>query len=249
MWKLLLLLLSPRIEESEAEPETEEVEEEVEVETEAEPETEEVEEEVEVEEEEPAPRMSRAQKDIIATRQRAQKAEEDLAKAHRELEEAKRQPQQNVQPSQEQQIWQQEEDVLRNPESSDWQKYAVNAARSSRQANANSMDALRRAEDLSDKTAFGLYQSTKPKLYEKYKDRVEQKLTEIRKQGMNVPREAIMARLIGDDMLSGKLKTAATKPGSVKRAALPSTRSDVSPSTGRMTEAEKREKRLENVRI
>ena len=146
-------------------------------------------------------------------------------------------------------IWQQEDEVLRNPESTDWQKYSVNAARAARQANMNSQDAIRRAEDLSDKTAFGQYQVTKPKLYEKYKDRVEKTLADIRSKGMNAPREAIMARLIGDDMLAGKLKPDSAKPAGAKRAVTPGARSDVNSSSGRMTEAEKRAKRLENVRI
>jgi hypothetical protein len=246
MWKLLLLLLSPRIDE---EVEPAEVEQAEELVDEVEEETEERSEEETEAEEEPAPRVSRAQRDIISTRQRAQKAEEDLVKMRAELDEARRQPARQAEPTQDQRIWQQEEEVLRNPESTDWQRYAVQSSRQARQAEFNSRNALIKAEDLSDRSSFERMAVSKPKLFDLYKDRVEETLTKLRSEGRNAPREKLLAVLVGEDMLSGKLKTAATKPGSVKRAALPSARSDVTPSNGRMTEAEKREKRLENVRI
>ena len=203
----------------------------------------------------PPPRqMSRAQRDIIATRERAQKAEEQLRQAQAELEAARRQPmqQQNQQPTEEQRVWQQEEEVLRNPESTDWQRYAVQANRQARLANSNSQNALRRAEDMADVAKFEQLAVTKPKLFNEYKDRVEAELTRLRANGSNAPREELLALLVGRDLRDGKLKpsAASTKKTGAGRGTTPGVRSDVNTSGGtRMSDAEKRAKRLENIRI
>ena len=198
----------------------------------------------------PAPRISRAQRAIIDARTRAQAAERELAEARAELAVSRRAPQQPPTPSADQILWTQEEETLRNPEATDWQKYAIQANRAARSANANSQNALQRAEDLADKTQFAAVASTKPKLYAAYKDRVEDMLKDLRSRGNNAPREKLLAILVGEDMLSGKLKP--SKSGGTKPAAAPraSARSDVASSgSGRMSEHDKRAKRLENVRI
>ena len=200
----------------------------------------------------PAPRETRAQKEIRTLRERAQAAETAHAKAMAELEAARRQPQGQPQLSEEQVIYQQEEEALRNPETSDWQKYAIQSARSARMAQANSRDALQRAEDLADRTRFEQFKLTKPKLYEAYADRVEETLKDIRAKGNNAPREELLALLMGRDLRDGKLKPAAAKApkGGAPRAQTPGARSDVRASgSGGLSEAEKRAKRLENVRI
>ena len=197
----------------------------------------------------PEPRISRAQKAIIDARSRAQTAERELAEARRELQESRRAPAQPATPTQDQVLWQQEEETLRNPEATDWQKYAINANRSARMANTNSQNALQRAEDLADKTAFAAIAATKPKVYAAYKDKVEARLTELRAKGNNAPREALLALLVGQDMLAGKVKATTSgtkKPSSAPRA---SARSDVSATPGRLSDHEKRAKRLENIRI
>ena len=203
----------------------------------------------------PPPRqMTRAQKDIIETRKRAQDAEAKLAQAQAELEAARRQPSQpQAQNTEEQRVWQQEEDVLRNPESSDWQKYAIQANRQARLANSNSQNALRRAEDLADLTKFEQLAIQKPKMFNAYKDKVEAELTRLRANGNNAPREELLALLIGRDLRDGKLKAGSSTPpkkGGAGRGTTPGARSDVaSTGSGRMTESEKRAKRLENIRI
>jgi hypothetical protein len=194
----------------------------------------------------PEPRVSRAQKAIIDARVRAQTAERELAEARAQLEQTRRAP---AQPSADQMLWQQEEETLRNPETSDWQKYAINANRAARQATVTSQTALQRAEDLSDRAEFAAVGVEKPKLYAAYKDRVEQHLAAARKEGRNPPRKEIMTYLVGKDMMEGKVKGTvnAAKPTVNARA---SARSDVAASGGaRMSDAEKRAKRLENVRI
>ena len=195
---------------------------------------------------------SRAQKEIRTLRERAQAAEEQHRKAVAELEAARRQPTQPLQPTQEQQIWEQEEKVLRDPNADDWQKYAVKSARDSRLANQNSQNALRQAEDIADRATFDSIKAEKPKLYEQYKDRVEERLNELRKSGTNAPRKNILAFLVGEDMVAGKLKTTekpAKPKGGAERGSTPGVRSNVNTSSGRLTESEKRAKRLENVRI
>jgi len=204
---------------------------------------------------EPQPRISRAQKAIIETRERAQRAEEQLRDAQRQLEEARRQAAnpQPVRQTEEQRLWEEEEAVLRNPEADQWQRYAVMANREARAAKQESRNVARQAADLNDKATFAQLAATKPKLYDAYKDRVEAELQRIRANGNDAPREGILQVLIGRDMLDGKLKTGSTTATSKKagagRTTPPSGRSDVNATSGRLTDAEKRAKRLENIRI
>jgi hypothetical protein len=203
-------------------------------------------------EEDPAPRETRGQKAIRETRERAQKAERELATARAELEAARR-PQQSgtQQPTPDQVLWQQEEETLRNPELSDWQRYAINSARGARQAQAASQQALAQAQDMADRTAFQAIATTKPKTFEAYKDRVEAKVQELRARGVNVPRDVILKTMLGEDMLAGKLKTPEKVKPSNGAAPRRAPRSDVATGSpgGRMSDAERRAKRLENVRI
>ena len=236
--------------ECQVEDEPEEVEDEPE---EVEDEPEEVEDEPEeVEDDEPAPKpQSRAQKEITTLRERAQKAESDHAKAMTELENARRstQPQQ---PSQDQKTWQQEEAILASPDANDWQRYAIQSARDARQANANSQHALRESRDQADKTAFERIAVSKPKAHAMYKDKVESMLKEMRSKGNDAPREKLMALLMGEDMIAGKFKAVegkSSKTSGVKRGSTPGAKSDVRDSGGKLSESEKRTKRLENVRI
>jgi hypothetical protein len=201
-----------------------------------------------VDEPEP-PRVSRAQKTITELRARAQKAEDDARTAREEIAAARRATQQPARQSEDQVVWEQEEAALKDPALEPWQRYAIGANRAARQAQATSQNAIQRAEDLSDRTKFEQIGVTKPKLFEAYKDRVETMLTELRSRGNNAPREKLLAILVGEDMLNGKLKSSSAKPQTKGRVSTPGARSDVSSSGGRMTEAQKREKRLENMRI
>jgi hypothetical protein len=245
-----LLALSPRVDDDEPEPE---LPDDVDVPDEDLPEPVDDDDEPDpVEDDEPPARIGRAQREIIKTRERAQTAEAQLATARAELEAARRAPQQAAQPSQDELIWKQEDEVLRNPDAEPWQKYAVQSARQARSAEANSRNAMARAEDLVDKSNFDRIRSEKPKLYERYKDKVETMLTELHTSGRTAPREKLLAILVGEDMLNGKLKTSETRTTTApaRRASTAGVRSDVSSaSTGRLSESEKREKRLENVRI
>lgn len=249
MWNFLYRLLFPQIDDEFV---PEEPEDSLEEET-PEEDPEELPEEEPEEEPEPAPRQqTRAQKEITTLRERAQKAEEQHRTAMAELELARRQPE-KAQPTHEQTMREQEDAILRNPESTDWQRYAVQSARDARMANTNSQAAIREARDLADRSAFERIASTKPKTHAAYKDKVEDLLKKIRSNGNDAPREELLAILVGRDMLAGKLKStekSVSKTGGAKRGTTPGARSDVSSSGGgRLSEAEKRAKRLENVRI
>ena len=205
-----------------------------------------------VEEEEAAvvvKQESRAQKEIRTLRERAQKAETDHQRAMSELAEARKSP---AQPTHEQKLWEQEEAVLKNPQSDEWQKYAVQSARDARDAKRESTAARNEAKDLADKAEFDKLSTSMPKTYSGYKDRVEATLVEARRAGNNPSRKNIAAFLIGQDMLDGKLKSTEGKPkktGGVPRGSTPGVRSDAPAGAGRMTDIEKVRKRLENVRI
>lgn len=253
-WFLLMLLayLSPHVDEQidldedAPEPETPEPEDD------DAPEDDEAPEPTPEDEDEPAPepRISRASKAVTAARERAQKAERELAEARAELNLSRRAPAQPAAPTQDQVLWEQEEATLKNPEATDWQRYAIQANRNARSAQQASQNALQRSEDMADRTSFAAIASTKPKLYAAYKDRVEDRLTELRAKGNNAPREALLALLVGQDMLAGKVKASTAKTTKPVAATRASARSDVSASGGgRMSDHEKRAKRLENIRI
>jgi hypothetical protein len=187
---------------------------------------------------------SRSQKRILSLNERAQKAEQDRDRLARELDEARRQ---TSKPVQKDEVWEREEQVLNDPNASDWQKYAVTSARNSRVATFKAQHALQRAEDLADKADFDRLSITKPKLYETYKDRVEEARTTAIKNGHPAPPRAnVLKFLVGQDMVEGKLKsTTQKKTQKAKRQAPPGARSDVSSKGSRLSEAEKRAKRLE----
>ena len=201
---------------------------------------------------EPAPKLSRAQQEIVKTRQRAQQAEEQLAKANAELEAARRgsQPQGKTH---EQQLREQEDAVLNDPAAEPWQRYAVLSARDAREAKNLAQQTLRDAHDIKDQAEFNAIAATQPKTVERYKDKVESMLKELRAKGQNAPRKQLLALVVGQDLIEGKLKSSSAKPavktGGVVRGKTPGVRSDVSGNAGGRSEAEKRAKRLENVII
>lgn len=245
LWNLLLLLLSPHADD---EPEPEEPEEEPE--DPEEPEEPEEEEEEEIEEVVAKP-MSRAQKEIVGLRERAQKAEDQHRKAQDELAEARRSPAKHAQPTNDQLLWEAEEKSLQDPGLESWQRYAIEGRREAREARNVGQQAIREARDLSDKAAFDRIAQSKPKTVALYKEKVESLLKEVRSKGNDVPREKLLALLIGEAILAGdpKKKASSTKTGSVKRGTTPGVRSDTSSKSGRLSDEAKRDKRLENVRI
>lgn len=196
--------------------------------------------------------MSRAQREIITLRERAQKAEDQHRQAMADLEsERRKQSSGAAKPTQEQALYDQEEAILKSPEATDWQRYSVQSARDARAALAESRNATRQSQDASDKAAFERLSQTKPKTFAAYKDKVETMLADMRKSGNNAPREELMALLVGRDLLQGKAKAESKTEakGSESRGRTPGVRTDTSSGGGKLSDAEKRAKRLENVRI
>lgn len=107
-------------------------------------------------------------------------------------------------------------------------------------------------QDTADKQAYTAQAATNP-VYEKYAAKVERKLLELRKQGMNVPRSAILQNIIGEAVLSGKGKTVsrvkAKENEKKQKTKATSGRSDTSRTSprGANNEREARKRRLENV--
>ena len=99
---------------------------------------------------------------------------------------------------------------------------------------------------MSDKANFDLSCATN-KRFAAVKGEVEEELKKARAMGQNLPREAMAYYLLGKKVATAPEKKAAApeKPGTERGTAV---RSDVRP-TGRMTEHQKRAKRLQDVQI
>ena len=136
-----------------------------------------------------------------------------------------------------------EERKLRDPNTSDLEKWQIQSNRALRASQQQSQQALFQAQDMADKTAYTTKGISNP-IYSKYADRVEAELGKARANGSNVPREVILQLLIGRDMLAGqfKAKPAATP---VNRGKPNAARSDVG-RRGSQSEHDKRRARLEN---
>lgn len=190
-------------------------------------------------------KIGRREQEMIRLRERAQEAEDRERRVREELDAARQSTQARPDPDKE--IWEQEEAILKNPNADQWQKYSVQSARDARAAKREAANARLDAMDMVDKTKFDLYATTNPKVYEKYKDRVEQALQRVRAQGQNLPREVILQLELGKDLLTGKTKSA-EKPKRERQAPPAVPRSDSS-GRGKMSEREARAKRLENVNL
>jgi hypothetical protein len=155
----------------------------------------------------------------------------------------------------------QEEARLRDPAITELERWQIDTNRGLRIRERQSQQqlgqvtmTLAQMRDQHDKALYDTRASA-DKLYKKYAERVEQRLTELRNQGANATRDTILRYLVGEDILSGKLKRRASQAqldgeeSAPARSAPPApARSDVPRRTG-MTEHEKRRARLENVPI
>ena len=142
-----------------------------------------------------------------------------------------------------------EERKLRDPNTTDLEKWQIQSNRALRQSQVQSQQALFQAQDMADKTTYTVKSASNP-LYGKYEARVEAELTKARALGANPPREFLLEREIGRDMLKGNLKaaTAKTKASAIPRGKPNSARSDT-PSRSGMTEHQKRAARLADQQI
>lgn len=162
----------------------------------------------------------------------------------RELEQERRDRQRPRGPTPDQAVFDREQALLANPELSEMDRHAIETNRALRQSHNISTTALQRAEDMSDKSEYNLKAIDNP-VYRKMSDRVEKERQRIAGTGNGVPpRQVVLAYLLGQDMLKGKVKPAAPK-AKVARPQPTKARSDVRANTGR-SEQEKRRARLEN---
>jgi len=155
-------------------------------------------------------------------------------------------------PTDEQRTHEQEEARLHDPKTTELERWQIQSNRTLRENNRKSGMALFQAQDISDRTAFNQLAVTKPAIHKRYAERVEAEVTRMRAAGQNAPREAVLRYLIGNDAMEGKLSAKkaakAADTSTIDRGRSPGARSDVA-ARGRMTESQKREKRLEGVQI
>lgn len=115
------------------------------------------------------------------------------------------------------------------------------------------------AQETADKADFRELATTDPKLYKRFKEKVETKLAELRRGGQSVPRVTLYHYMVGKEIsearANGRMKTVKTKAGSdgvqrADRGRTPGARSDVSGrGSGGASKKEQLEKRLSGVRI
>jgi hypothetical protein len=142
-----------------------------------------------------------------------------------------------------------EEARLRDPKTTDLQRWQIESNRKLRANDRNAQATLAQAMDTNDRTSFQQLSVTKPDIYKRYSERVETELTKMRERGQAAPRAAILRFLIGEDALAGKFTKkppAEPKKDGVDRGRSPGARSDVA-ARGSLTEHQKRTKRLENI--
>lgn len=183
-------------------------------------------------------------------RQKAEREREEYKAAASRAQERSAPP---AGPTDEQKLFEQEEAKLRDPASSEQDRYWINANRTLRANQRMAQDALFQSRESADKQDYATLTAKNP-IAKKYADRVEAKLAEVRKGGGNLDRRIVLKMLIGDDIVEGKVKTKAkeptptTTPKPVARGHLPNSRSTVR-GNGALSEHEKRIQRLEGQNI
>lgn len=179
---------------------------------------------------------SRSDPEVGELRERTRRLEAEI-----ELARATRAP---AGPTPEQQTWEREQRLLDDPATTAQDRHAIETNRALRQSHALSSAAQARAEDLSDRAEYHLKALDNP-VYRKYADRVEAERQRIGANGRGMPpRETVLAVLIGQDVLKGKV-TPSKAGKKVSRQVPTRPRSDVSAAPGRTTR-EKLRARLEN---
>lgn len=169
--------------------------------------------------------------------------------AERRAEEALRKAEALSNPSpsqtQEDRIRADEDRRLNSPDTSEMEKWQIQANRALRQSQEQSRQALFQAQDMADQTAYQA-KALKNPTYAKFSDKVESELKKARAQGQNIPRELILQVLVGRAVLEGKRKSPATP--SPSRGKPNAARSDV-PARSSMSDKQKRAARLQNQQI
>ncbi|MBN3809419.1 hypothetical protein [Paraburkholderia sp. Ac-20347] len=146
-----------------------------------------------------------------------------------------------------------EEERLRSPDTSDMERWQIQANRTLRATQQEARRAMFQAQDMADRTQFQAGATSDPRRA-RYADRVEEAVQAERAQGRNASREAVYFYMLGKDIAEGKLKAKArakAPAADVPRGRSPgaNARADV-PTRGRgATDRDKLRSRLENVQI
>lgn len=143
-----------------------------------------------------------------------------------------------------------EEARLRDPNTTDIERWQIQSNRTLRQSQQAAQAALFQAQDLRDQTLFEAKISSDPHRA-RYRERVEAAVQEERRAGRNASREAVYYYMLGKDIADGKLKPKAkakAPAADVPRGKTPGVRSNVPPARGQ-TEHQKRTARLADVNI
>lgn len=137
-----------------------------------------------------------------------------------------------------------EEAILRDPKTTETQKWQIGANRTLRESKRSADSALAQARDISDRTSFDIACS-KNKRLASVKNDVEEHLKKLAAQGQSAPREAVATFLLGQRVLNAPERKPAP---AVDRGKTPGARSDVR-AKGATTEQQKRTERLRGVQI
>lgn len=192
-----------------------------------------------VEEEETAAPASRASR----TAARTDRADEAIRLA-REAQEAVA----RLTPAPRNAQFEEEERKLRDPETSELEKWQIQSNRALRDSQQQSRQALFQAQDMADRTSYQAKAISNP-LFSKYEKKVEALLAEARSKGANPNREFCLQLAIGKAILDGNFKAKADAPKkTIARGKSPGARSDTA-GRGGMTDHQKRAARLANTQI
>ena len=184
---------------------------------------------------------------------RGDDSRERLARLEAEVEAAKRYADnlRNSQPAPSPQAdpeFQREEERLRASDLTDLERWQIQSNRTLRENKRQAEEALRHAQDVSDRAQFQSQFQSDPRR-SKYADRIEQELTTLRQRGQNAPREALYYFMLGKDIAEGKLKAKPkAPPADLPRGRTPGAKTDVTARGGK-NEHQKRAERLANINI
>ncbi|QTD88889.1 hypothetical protein [Burkholderia anthina] len=143
-----------------------------------------------------------------------------------------------------------EEARLRDPNTTDIERWQIQSNRTLRQSQQAAQAALFQAQDLRDQTLFESKIASDPHRA-RYRDRVEQAVQEERRAGRNASRESVYYYMLGKDIADGKLKPKAkakAPAADVPRGKPPGVRGTVPAGRGQ-SEHQKRAARLADVNI
>lgn len=140
-----------------------------------------------------------------------------------------------------------EDRELADPKIDPNRKWQIEANRTLRETKRATDATLFQAQDLSDKASFDLTCASNKRLAF-VKNDVEEELKKARALGQNIPREAMAYYLLGKKAATAPEKKPVPPAANPARQPGPGVRSDVR-GNGKMTEHQKRAKRLESVNI